>query len=74
MFSPEAQQSHDDFGLKAFESVSYTHLDVYKRQPPGGGGGSSPLTNAFFVPNAISLYKLDNEDVYKRQILPILKA
>ena len=29
--------------------------------PPGGGGGSSPLTNAFFVPNAISLYKLDND-------------
>ena len=27
--------------------------------PPGGGGGSSPLTNAFFVPNAVPLYSLD---------------
>lgn len=27
--------------------------------PPGGGGGSSPLTNAFFVPSAVPLYKLD---------------
>ena len=25
------------FGAGGLHSVSYTHLDVYKRQPPGGG-------------------------------------
>lgn len=28
--------------------------------PPGGGAGASPLTNAFFIPNAVPLYELDS--------------
>ena len=28
--------------------------------PPGGGGGASPLTNAFFIPNGVPLYQLDD--------------
>ena len=28
--------------------------------PPGGSAGASPLTNAFFIPNAVPLYELDS--------------
>jgi TonB-linked SusC/RagA family outer membrane protein len=42
-----------DFGISSTLSINEQNT------PPGGEGGSSPLTNAFFVPSAISLYELD---------------
>mgnify|MGYP002946858095 FL=1 len=49
--------------IKPWAEIGVTSTMSVNEQntPPGGGGGSSPLTNAFFVPNAISLYKLDND-------------
>ena len=43
-----------EFGIASTLSINEQNT------PPGGGGGSSPLTNAFFVPSAISLYELDS--------------
>lgn len=41
------------FGINSSLSVNDQNT------PPGGAGGASPLTNAFFVPNAVPLYELD---------------
>ena len=58
--------------------VSYTHLDVYKRQAPSGARGISLFIVPKFLKDASGNYTIRNDagpvsythlDVYKRQIL-----
>ena len=57
-----------------FETVSYTHLDVYKRQDYVNAHGTSTHHNDLFETKAIKLAlgahanKVKIKDVYKRQV------
>ena len=56
-------------GYEAFAAVSYTHLDVYKRQVywiPNAFANPSP--KLWLVPDCSAFPSCINADVYKRQI------
>ena len=61
-------ENNEDAQVDPWEAVSYTHLDVYKRQGEGGSGFTQHLVetvNLFLIARSGACYT--HGDVYKRQ-------